>query len=136
MPKQIPSSFSIGVLSKSTSVNVETIRYYERIGLTPRPPRTAAGQRVYGEADRKRLDFVRRCRELGFSLEDIRALLDLAEREDRTCRDVKEKTVTHLLAIRRKIADLKRMEAVLKDLATSCDGGNDADCPILETLSG
>lgn len=136
MPRQMPSTITIGALSKGTGVNIETIRYYERIGLTPKPPRTDAGQRVYGEADRKRLSFVRRCRELGFSLEDIRALLDLAEREGRTCRDVKEKTLTHLVAIRRKIADLKRMEAVLKDLAKSCDGGDDAACPILETLSG
>lgn len=132
--KQNVVDMSIGVLSKASGVNIETIRYYERIGLTPRPPRTEGGQRVYEAADHQRLIFIRRCRDLGFSLEDIRALLDLAQHEARPCHDVKEKTVGHLAAVRRKIADLKRMEAALKGLAKSCDGGDAPTCPILQAL--
>ncbi|PKP67662.1 MAG: transcriptional regulator [Alphaproteobacteria bacterium HGW-Alphaproteobacteria-5] len=125
---------TIGGLSKATGVNIETIRYYERVGLVPKPPRSESGRRIYGETDRKRLAFVRRCRELGFPLDDIRGLLDLAETEARLCRDVKEKTENHLQAVRGKIADLKRMEATLVELANSCDGGDTPDCPILDRL--
>lgn len=128
------SRATIGAISKATGVKIETIRYYERIGLAPKPPRSAGGQRVYGEADRKRLAFIRRCRELGFPLDDIRALLDLAEAEDRACQDVKDKTESHIKTVRGKIADLKRMEATLKELARSCDGGAAPDCPILDKL--
>ena len=128
------SKESIGALSKATGVNIETIRYYERIGLVPKPPRSDAVRRVYGEGYRKRLAFVRRCRELGFPLDDIRGLLGLADTELRPCRDVKEKTENHLQAVRGKIADLKRMETMLVELADSCDGGDSPDCPILDKL--
>lgn len=125
---------SIGALSKATGVNIETIRYYERVGLIPEPPRSDAGRRVYGEDDRKRLAFVRRCRELGFPLDDIRGLLDLADTELRPCREVRNKTESHLQAVRGKIADLKRMEAMLVELADSCDDGEGPDCPIIDRL--
>lgn len=125
---------TIGNVSQASGVHVETIRYYERIGLIPRPDRSGGGQRVYRAEDQQRLIFIRRCRELGFSLDDIRALLDLAETEDRTCREVKDMTETHLRSVRRKIADLRRMERTLGELSRSCDGGSSPDCPIIARL--
>jgi MerR family mercuric resistance operon transcriptional regulator len=126
---------TIGAMSKRTGVNIETIRYYERIGIMPNPPRTAGGQRVYGESHMKRLTFVRRGRELGFPLDDIRALLSLVDGGEFTCGEVKDLTVAHIADIRHKVADLRRMEKVLKEIASKCDGGDVPDCPILEALS-
>ena len=125
----------IGALSKRTGVNIETIRYYERIGVMPAPLRTEGGQRVYDDDHIKRLSFIRRCRALGFSLDDIRALLKLVDGGDHTCGEVHDMTVTHIADIRAKITDLKRMERVLKDMAARCAGGDVPDCPILEALS-
>ena len=125
----------IGALSKRTGVNIETIRYYERIGVMPAPLRTEGGQRVYDDDHIKRLSFIRRCRALGFSLDDIRALLKLVDGGDHTCGEVHDMTVTHIADIRAKITDLKRMEQVLKDMAARCAGGDVPDCPILEALS-
>ena len=125
----------IGALSKRTGVNIETIRYYERIGVMPAPPRTEGGQRVYDDDHVKRLSFIRRCRALGFSLDDIRALLKLVDGGDHTCGEVYDMTVAHIADIRAKITDLKRMERVLKDMAARCAGGDVPDCPILEALS-
>jgi len=127
--------FGIGELSCRTGVNTETVRYYERIGLVPAPPRTEGGHRVYDERHRKRLAFVRRSRELGFSLEEIRLLLELVDGGDYTCAEVKATTLAHADHIRRKIADLRRMERVLKDMAAQCDGGNVPACPIVDALS-
>ncbi|MHA1113723.1 MAG: MerR family transcriptional regulator [Alphaproteobacteria bacterium] len=126
---------AIGALSKGTGVNIETIRYYERIGIMPNPPRTEGGQRVYGEAHMTRLAFIRRSRELGFSLDDIRRLLQLVDGGEFTCGEVKEMTVAHIADIRKKVADLRRMERVLKEMASKCDGGDVPDCPIIEALS-
>lgn len=125
--------FTIGVLSERTGVNIETIRYYERIGLTPPPPRSSGGRRVYGEDDIERLVFVRRSRELGFSLDDIRSMFRLAAR-GHSCGDVRELTLAHAARIRSKIDDLVRMEKALTDTAAQCAGGEAPDCPILEIL--
>lgn len=125
---------TIGGAAKATGVNIETIRYYERIGLLASPPRSGSGQRLYGDADYKKLAFIRRCRELGFPLNDIRALLGLAETATRTCQEVKNLTEDQLLVVRGKIADLKRMEVALNSLAKSCEGGSSPDCPILAEL--
>jgi len=125
----------IGSLSERTGVNIETIRYYERIGIMPNPPRTAGGQRIYNHEHFKRLAFIRRSRELGFSLDQVRALLRLADGGDHSCREVHDMTLVHIADIRRKVADLKRMERVLKDLAARCDSGDIPDCPILDALS-
>ena len=125
---------SIGVLSKATGCNIETIRYYERIGLLPEPPRTEGGHRQYGEAELKRLTFVRRSRALGFTLDEIRGLLGLVDGGDYTCGEVKVITLDHLEEIRRKIADLARLEAVLRDMAAQCEGGTVPDCPVIEAL--
>ena len=128
--------FTIGVLSRRTGCKVETIRYYERIGILPAPGRSAGGHRLYDEDHLKRLTFVRRSRELGFTLDEIRTLLGLVDSGDVTCAEVKELTLRHAGEVRRKIADLRRMERVLKEMAAQCDGGIVPDCPIVEALYG
>jgi len=129
-------NFPIGVVSARTGVNIETIRYYERIGLVPAPPRTEGRQRAYDEDHLKRLAFIRRGRELGFSLDQIRDLLGLVRGHELTCADVKTLTEQHVADIRRKLKDLKKLEHVLNDLAARCHGKEVPDCPILDTLGG
>lgn len=129
------SGHGIGALSEKTGVNVETIRYYERINIMPHPPRTAGGQRVYDAEHLKRLVFIRRSRELGFSLDEIRALLQLVDGGDYTCGEVYGLTLTHIADISRKIADLRRIQRVLKDMAAQCEDGDVPKCPILDALS-
>jgi MerR family mercuric resistance operon transcriptional regulator len=126
---------AIGALSERTGVNIETIRYYERIGLLPVPPRSAGRHRVYDDAHRRRLTFIRRSRELGFSLEEIRALLGLGGGHDLTCREVSALTQHHLATIRAKVRDLKRLERTLSDIAARCTGETVPECPILEALN-
>ncbi|MBA3562581.1 MAG: helix-turn-helix domain-containing protein [Gammaproteobacteria bacterium] len=125
--------FSIGELSRRSGVNIETIRYYERIGLLPPPPRTEGGHRLYPDNHLKRLVFIRRSRELGFTLDEIRNLLGLVE-GGYTCGEVKDAAFTHLKDIRRKIADLRRMERTLTETAARCEGGDAPDCPIMDSL--
>ena len=131
-----PASVAIGALSERSGVNIETIRYYERIGVMPTPPRTEGRQRVYDEDHLKRLTFIRRGRELGFSLDQIRDLLGLVRGHDLTCAEVKAMTETHVADIRRKVKDLRKLERVLNDLAARCHGREVPDCPILEALGG
>lgn len=127
--------FPIGVLSAETGVHIETIRYYERIGIMPAPPRTEGRQRVYGEDYLKRLAFIRRSRELGFSLDEIRALLGLVGRHALTCAEVRAMAHAHMAGIQQKVKDLKKLERVLTDLAARCHGKKVPDCPILDALS-
>lgn len=127
--------FSIGRLSVETGVNIETIRYYERIAIMPAPPRTQGGQRVYGDDHLKRLTFIRRCRELGFSLDEIRALLGLAGGHALTCAEVSGMAHAHIADIRQKVKDLRKLERVLTDLAAQCHGRKVPECPILDALS-
>lgn len=126
---------SIGTLSTRAAVNVETVRYYERVGLLPSPPRTEGGHRLYGEAHVRRLTFVRRARELGFTLEEVRALLRLADEQHPSCSKVRVVAKTHLEDVRSKIADLKRMERVLSETVSRCASGTRPECPLLEVLS-
>lgn len=126
--------FGIGELSQRTAVNIETIRYYERIGLLPSPPRTEGGHRLYSGTHLKRLVFIRRSRELGFTLDDIRNLLELVE-GGYACGDVQIAALAHVKTIRRKIADLRRMERTLAETAARCEGGTAPDCPIIDVLS-
>lgn len=125
---------SIGDLSRHSSVNVETIRYYEKISLLPRPSRTAGGHRLYTDDALKRLTFVRRCRELGFTLEEIRNLLGLVE-GGYTCGEIKQAALKHLGDIQRKISDLLRMQRVLAATAKNCEGGTTPSCPIVDILT-
>ncbi len=126
--------FSIGRLSKYTGCNVETIRYYEKVGLLAAPPRTAGGHRVYGSDHAKRLGFIRRSRELGFSLDEIRALLGLADGSEYNCGKVKEITLHHLQSVKEKIRDLRRLEQTLTAISDECEGGIAPHCPIIEAL--
>ncbi|MFQ5764302.1 MAG: helix-turn-helix domain-containing protein [Rhodospirillales bacterium] len=126
--------YTIGALSRGTGVNVETIRYYERVGVLPPPPRSEGGHRIYGDQHLRRLNFVRRSRELGFSLDEIKHMLRLVDGGDVTCEQVREMALDHLHDVRDKIADLKRMERTLKDTAAQCEGGETPDCPIIDVL--
>ncbi len=125
----------IGRLSKTTGVNIETIRYYERVGLLPAPPRSVGRHRLYDEAHVQRLCFIRRSRELGFSLDDIRTLLGLAENGDMACSDTREMTLRHLADVRGKIASLRKLERALKVMADACQPDSQHSCPILDTLN-
>src|SRR5260370_16659704 len=97
-------SISIGELSKHSGVNIETIRYYERINMLPAPPRTASGRRVYGPAEKRTLAFIRRSRDLGFTLEEIRALLALGGPDRASCADVPKIAVPHLPTVTTKLS--------------------------------
>jgi len=129
-----PAQLTIGRLSARAAVNIETVRYYERIGLVPSPPRTEGGHRLYGEAHVKKLIFVRRARELGFTLEEIRALLRLADERPPSCARARSLATTHLADVRGKISDLKRMERVLTETIALCEEGDRPECPLLEAL--
>ena len=128
------ASLTIGALSTRTGVNIETIRFYERIGILAKPPRSAAGHRIYRHEQLMRLGFVRRSRELGFSLDEVRRLLELVDGGRYTCAEVKTITLNHLGEVRRKIADLRRLERTLAAVAGKCRGGKVPDCPIVEAL--
>ena len=126
--------FTIGALSKGTGCNIETIRYYERIGLLPEPPRSPGGHRLYGEDHLRRLTFIRRSRELGFTLDEVRGLLRLVDGGEYTCAEVKALTLDHVAEVRRKLADLRRMKRVLEEMAAECEGGEVPECPIIDAL--
>lgn len=121
-------------LARLTGCHLETIRYYEKIGMMPGPPRTASGYRIYDDGQVSRLRFIRRARELGFAIDDIRGLLDLVDGGTQTCAEVKERTERHLADVRTKIADLRRIETVLSSTAAKCTGEQVPDCPVLEVL--
>ncbi len=126
----------IGEISRRTGVNIETIRYYERIEVMPKPKRSEGGQRLYNELQLNRLTFIKRSRELGFSLKEVRTLLTLIDSGEMTCSEVHTLTVEHLREVRGKIADLRKLERALKALAAQCSLGDVSDCPIVETLFG
>lgn len=125
---------AIGALSRRTGVNIETVRYYERIGLLPAPARSEGGHRLYGNGHLMRLNFVRRARDLGFTLDEIRALLELAEKRDRPCAEVREVASNHLVDVRAKITALRAMERVLADMVVQCTDGSTPECPLIEAL--
>jgi MerR family transcriptional regulator, mercuric resistance operon regulatory protein len=126
---------AIGALSKRTGTNIETIRYYERGGLLPAPPRSAGGYRLYGTDHLKRLNFVRRARALGFSLAEVRKLLTLADQRRRPCAEVRVVAKAHLEDVKAKIADLRQMERVLRDTVARCEAGSGSHCPMIDALS-
>jgi MerR family transcriptional regulator, mercuric resistance operon regulatory protein len=123
-------------LSRCTGVDIETIRYYERIGLLQAPPRSQSRHRLYDDAHRQRLAFIRRSRDLGFSINDTRNLLGLARGQHLTCAEVKPLTEQPVADIRAKIRDLRKLDRVLSDLAAKCRGSSVPDCPILDVLAG
>jgi MerR family mercuric resistance operon transcriptional regulator len=125
---------SRGRLANRSGVNGETIRYYEKIGLMPDPMRSAGGHRIYERSHLKRLSFIRRTRELGFTLKEIRGLLGLVDGGDYTCAEVRDRTFVHMNDVAQKIRDLQKMQRTLKSMATKCDGGQVPNCPIVDEL--
>jgi len=133
------ATISIGVLAQQTGCTVPTIRYYEEIGLLPAGPRTEAGRRLYGAPAVKRLTFIRRCRDFGFSIEQVRELVGLVDEPERPCVEVRDIASGHLAEVRNKLAELQALEASLSAFVVSCDracaGGPSVDCTILEDLA-
>ena len=125
---------AIGALSQRTGCNIETIRYYERVGLLPVPARSAGGYRLYGTEHLKRLTFIRRARALGFSIDEIRTLLKLADERKRPCAEARVVAAAHLEDVRAKMADLRAMERVLGETVARCADGKGSGCPLIETL--
>jgi Cu(I)-responsive transcriptional regulator len=126
---------AIGDLAKRTGTKVETIRYYERIGLLPEPGRTEGNYRAYDNGHLGRLSFIRRARDLGFSLDQVRELLGLADQRDRSCEAVDMIAGQHLAEVERKLADLSALRDELADLIGRCHRGTVAECRIIETLA-
>ncbi len=127
-------ALSIGELSRLTGVNIETIRYYERVKMLPAPPRTESGRRIYGPTERRVLAFIRRGRELGFTLGEVRALLDLGAPGEATCAEVEAIASAHLASVRAKLADLSRLESILAEAVEQCTGDAAPICPVLDIL--
>lgn len=129
-----PRLIAIGRLAKQTGTNVETVRFYERIGLLPTPTRSAGGYRLYRTDHVKRLNFVRRARALGFSIQEVRTLLRLADERRRPCAEARIVAEAHLKDVLAKIADLRAMERALKDTVARCAEGTGSHCPLIEAL--
>ena len=126
--------YTIGEVSRLTQVKVETIRYYEKIGIMPNPPRSSGGYRMYSTTHLERLSFVRRSRELGFSQPEVRRLLKLVDEHNYTCGEVQSLTLHQLENVRAKIADLRKLEKTLAAMAAECEGGTIPECPVIEAL--
>ena len=124
----------IGELSRFCGVNIETIRYYEKIKMLPAPLRTEAGHRVYGLKETRILVFIRRGRELGFTLDQIRALLNLGGPGKASCAEVRDIAEHHIENICAKINDLTKLKRLLRKTVAQCSGGKAPDCPVLDIL--
>lgn len=125
---------SIGTLAKRTGTKVQTIRYYEEIRLMPRPVRTAGGQRRYGDAELDRLSRIRHARQLGFSLDAVRELLDLSDHPERPCREVNAVALRQLKRVERRLHRLEALRIELTRMVDECAGGKTAHCRVLEVL--
>ena len=130
-------SLRIGDVAKRAGVNLETVRFYERKGLLPRPPRGRSGYRAFSEDAVRRVRMIKRTQALGFSLKEISELLAIGVDPDGTCADVRQRTMAKLAAIDVKIAELRRMKKALATMAAKCPGsGPSSACPLLESLEG
>lgn len=123
-------------LARRTGCNLETIRFYEQIGLLPNPPRTAGGHRIYDAGHQSRLRFILRGRELGFSIDELRSLLSMVDEHDYTCSDIHALTIAHLKSVRDRIRDLQRLERTLTAVADKCSGDAVPECPIIDEMFG
>ena len=123
-----------GKLAKLTGCHIETVRYYESIGLMPEPARAKNGFRTYSDDDVRRLKFLMRARDLGFAVAEVQNLLSLVDSNTYSCGQVRDMTLNHLESVREKIADLKRLEDVLAGMASQCDGGVIPECHVIDTL--
>jgi MerR family mercuric resistance operon transcriptional regulator len=129
------NSLRIGDVAKRAGVNLETVRFYERKGLLPRPPRARSGYRAFSEDAVRRVRMIKRTQALGFSLKEISELLAIGVDPDGTCADVRQRTMAKLAAIDVKIAELRRMKKALATIAAKCPGsGPSSACPLLESL--
>lgn len=129
-------NYTVGALAKASNTKAVTIRYYEKQGLIPAPPRTESGYRIFSDSDLDRLLFIRRSRHLGFSLDDIRDLLALTEQDDAPCDEVDQKVARQLSQVRERIRQLRALESELQRLSARCAGGSIEDCQIVDALSG
>jgi len=129
-------TMKIGDLARAAGTRIVTIRYYEKVGLLPVPDRTEGNYRTYGAPALDRLRFIRRCRDLGFSLEQVRGLLALASDAERPCGEVDAIIAVHVEEVDRKIADLQALAQQLRNLSASCSGGGTvSNCRILDAIS-
>jgi len=132
-------ALKIGRLAERTGTNAPTIRYYEQIGLLPRADRREGGQRTYDDDDVRRLTFIRRCRDFGFPIEQVRTLASLMGDRDRSCNEARDLAQEHLMAVRAKLVELQALERTIAGFVRSCDtacaGGPGPDCVILEDLA-
>ena len=142
MPDLVPEPASaplidvpIGAAARASGVKVPTIRFYEEAGLLPRPPRSAGNRRLYGNAEIKRLSFIRHARELGFDIETIHSLLALQDRPEQSCAAADAIAATRLAEVRRRIAALKALEAELDHMVRACAHRHVAECRVIETLA-
>lgn len=128
-------TLTIGQLAKKAKVNIQTVRYYERRGLIPEPPRRRSGYRQYSHDDLERIQFIRHAQEVGFTLREISELLSLRVHPNTTCTQVRERAKAKIAEIEEKIHALERMKTALTRLAAKCQGdGPTSECPILESL--
>ncbi len=134
--KAFKGPYSVGQLAQQAGCKVETVRYYEKEGLMPAPPRSAGGHRQYARDHLKRLYFIRRSRELGFPIEQVRELLRFVDEPGRTCGEVRALTMVQARQVQEKIDDLKRLQKALNQMAAKCGGGKYSidDCPIVDAL--
>ncbi len=129
-----PAPITRGKLAKRFGCHLETLRYYEKIGLLPPPSRSEGGHRLYQIDDQRRFRFILRGRELGFSHSELRGLLSLVDSNVYTCGEIYDLTIDHLDSVRRKIADLKRLERTLARISDECSGGAVPECPVIDSL--
>lgn len=131
--------FGIGVLSRETGCHIETIRYYEKLGLLHEPQRSSGGHRLYNSAHQKRLGFILKARSLGFNLDKTRELLSLSENTERSCSEALSLVETNLLTVNEKMAELQRIKDSLlvmaKSCQTCCPSAKAPDCTIVDSLS-
>jgi DNA-binding transcriptional MerR regulator len=136
---QKTNALLIGALAERTGCNVPTIRYYEEIGLLRPAARKASGHRVYSETDMRRLLFIRRCRDFGFPIEQVRALVSLMDEGNKDCMEARDLAQGHLNAVRQKIREMRALERSLSQFVASCNtacaGGPASACVILEDLA-
>jgi MerR family transcriptional regulator, mercuric resistance operon regulatory protein len=133
--KSLGQVVTIGELATLSGVHLETIRYFERIGLLLPPERSRGGHRLFSASHLARLSFIRRAREMGFSQDEVRALLSLSDGELASCGEVKKLAENHLARIRHKIRDLKRLERLLASTVAQCTGGKAPKCPVIEAIA-
>ncbi len=130
------TTFTIGYLARETSCKVQTIRYYEQVGLMPEPQRSSGNQRIYGPAQLQRLRFIRHARDLGFSQEEIRELLRLADRPEQSCEAVTDLARRHLVEVENKIAQLQALRDQFQRIIAQCSGQRQiVDCRIIAALA-